>query len=201
MNNPDESELPPLVLMGDPRLSQPSAPVDPTEISTPAFQERLRVLKVGLKEHCANGIAAPQLGWFQRFLLMRDPSSKALVYWINPEVTTTTAEHHWAWEGCLSVPGFKAYIGRPAAVAVHGLDAQGTPLHREFRGWEAHLFQHEFDHLDGVLFPYRAGDPRHVVRVEEFAQRATWPKDWPAPGARDAEVRDFPEGEDAYFGE
>jgi hypothetical protein len=40
-----------------------------------------------------------------------------------------------------------------------------------------------------VLFPYRAADPRHVVRAEELARRDTWPPGWPAPGAKDAPIR------------
>ena len=191
--------LPPLVLIGDPRLAQPCAPVDPAEISTPDFQAKLRLLLLGLKHHCANGIAAPQLGWFQRFLLMRDPSTRSLVTWVNPVVSATSEERLWTWEGCLSVPGMMAYIGRPAAVTVTGLDGKGEPLSREFRNWEAHLYHHEHDHLDGLLFTHRAEDPNHLVRAEEFERRHAWPPDWPVSGGRNAPVREFPEGKNAYF--
>ena len=112
--------LPPLVLIGDPRLAQPCAPVDPAEIPTPDFQEKLRLLLLGLKHHRANGLAAPQLGWFHRFLLMRDPSTRSLVTWISPVVSATTGERLWSWEGCLSVPGMMAYIGRPGPASSKG---------------------------------------------------------------------------------
>ncbi len=182
--------LPALVVLGDPRLAQPSAPVKVRRIRTPAFQERLALLRVGLEHHGANGIAAPQLGWFERFFLMRDPSgSGALLYWINPQIVQASAEQVWYWEGCLSVPGYKAFMGRSAAIAVRGNNERGERVSREFTGWEAHLFQHEFDHLDGLLFPYRVADPRHVVRAEELERRHEWPPDWPAPGARDAPIR------------
>ena len=201
MTSPGEraEALPPLVLIGDPRLAQPCAPVDPAEIPTLGFQEKLRLLFLGLKHHRANGIAAPQLGWFQRFLLMRDPSTRSLVTWINPVVSATTEQRHWTWEGCLSVPGMRAYIGRPAAVTVTGLDGNGAPLSREFGSWEAHLYHHEHDHLDGLLFTHRTEDPNHLVRAEEFERRHAWPPDWPAAAAREAPAREFPEGEDAYF--
>ncbi len=191
--------LPALLLIGDPRLAQPCAPVDPAEIPTPNFQEKLRLLQFGLKHHRANGIAAPQLGWFQRFFLMRDPSTRSLVTWINPVISATTEKWLWTWEGCLSVPGMKAYIGRPAGVTVTGLDGCGATLSRELRGWEAHLYHHEHDHLDGLLFTHRAEDPNHLVSAEEFERRKTWPPDWPASGASNAPVREFPDGEDAYF--
>ncbi len=182
--------FPALVTMGDPRLSRPSEPVEPGRIATQDFQERLGILRGMLDAHGANGVAAPQAGWFERHFVMRDPGgSGKLLHWINPEIVAVSGEQVWYWEGCLSLPGLKAYVGRSAAIAVRGLDERGEPISREFTGWEAHLFQHEFDHLDGVLFPYRVADPRHIVTAEELEQREGWPEDWPAPGARDTPIR------------
>ena len=182
--------LPELVLLGNPRLAMPSVPVDPGAIRDDSFQWKLATLREALSGYGANGVAAPQLGWFERFFVMRDPSgSGALVHWINPVIEMSSEERVWYWEGCLSVPGYNAYIGRSAAVAVRGLNERGRPFSREFRGWEAHLFQHEFDHLDGMLFPYRVADPRHLVTAEELEWRKEWPADWPAAGGRDAPVR------------
>ena len=116
------TELPPLVTLGNPRLSQPSMPVAVNQIVNDDFQSRLRTLRLGLEHHGANGIAAPQLGWFERYLLMRDPSHGSdLIYWINPQLKVLSADLVWYWEGCLSVPGIKAYVGRPSAVSVAGL--------------------------------------------------------------------------------
>ena len=58
---------------------------------------------------------------------------------------------------------------------------------------------HEHDHLDGLLFTHRAEDLNHLVRAEEFERRHAWPPDWPVSGARNAPVREFPEGGNAYF--
>ncbi len=183
-------ELPEVLTLGHPQLAEPSVSVDLEDISTTLFQERLALLETGLKRHGANGIAAPQLGWFQRFFLMRDPSgSGALVYWINPELKILDPAPVWYWEGCLSVPGLKAYVGRPRAIKVDGYDRDGRPLSREFTDWEAHLYQHEHDHLDGILFPYRVADPRHMVTADELEQRDRWPDGWPVPGAREAPIR------------
>ena len=182
--------LPAIVTLGDPRLAQPSVAVDPARITTSEFQSRLALLEEALGAHGANGVAAPQLGWFDRHFVMRDPSDgETLLHWINPVIEMSGEERVWYWEGCLSVPGWKAFIGRPAAIAVRGLDRRGQPLAREFKGWEAHLFQHEFDHLDGLLFPYRVADPRHLVTAEALERREQWPDGWPAPGGRDAPIR------------
>jgi peptide deformylase len=179
--------------MGDARLAQPSAPVDPAVIGTPAFQARLETLHRAMVEYLGIGIAAPQIGWYERFFLMvleredeQGRPAPELQAWIDPELVSVSGERTWAWEGCLSVPGLRGWIRRPAAVAVRGYNERGERIAAEFRGWEARVFQHEYDHLDGMLFPYRALDPRHLVLTEELERRAAWPPDWPAPGARDA---------------
>ena len=183
-------ELPEVLTLGHPQLAQSSIAVDLEDINKVLFQERLALLERGLNHYGANGIAAPQLGWFQRFFLMRDPSgSGALVYWINPELEILDSALVWYWEGCLSVPGLKAYVGRPRAIKVDGYDRYGRPLSREFRDWEAHLYQHEHDHLDGILFPYRVADSRHMVTTDELKHRDRWPDDWPVAGAREAPIR------------
>ena len=183
-------ELPEVLTLGHPQLAQSSDAVDLEDINKVLFQERLALLERGLNHYGANGIAAPQLGWFQRFFLMRDPSgSGALVYWINPELEVLDSALVWYWEGCLSVPGLKAYVGRPRAIKVDGYDRYGRPLSREFRDWEAHLYQHEHDHLDGILFPYRVADSRHMVTTDELKHRDRWPDDWPVAGAREAPIR------------
>ena len=183
-------DLPPLVTMGDPRLARPSLPVARADIGSPAFQDRLGLLRKALTVHGANGVAAPQLGWFERAFVMRDPSGSGdVVTWVNPEIVTASEDLVWYWEGCLSVPGLKGYMGRSAAIAVAGYDEQGERVGREFTDWEAHLFQHEFDHLDGILFPYKVTDPRHVVSAEELERREEWPPGWPVAGAREAPIR------------
>ena len=184
--------LPELVTMGDPALSRPCGPVEVAEIGTPEFQERLAVLESCMVAYLGVGIAAPQIGWRARVFVMVEErldengeEAPRLLHWVNPEIVRLSEEHNWAWEGCLSVPGLRGWLRRPAAVGVRGLDARGQEVSREFSGWNARVFQHEFDHLEGMLFPYRAQDPRHIVTLEALDGREDWPQDWPAPGARD----------------
>ena len=183
--------LPPLVTLGNPQLAKPSALVPLKDIRKAAFQQRLETLLRAMVEYQGLGIAAPQIGWFERFFLMKllpagapEDAEPELLTWINPEIVASSPEHNWAWEGCLSVPGIRGWIRRPAAVAVKGYDARGQPVSREYTGWAARVFQHEYDHLDGMLFPYRAQDPRHLVSNAEMQKRDAWPEGWPAPHAR-----------------
>ena len=72
-------ELPEVLTLGHPKLAQPSVRVDLEDIKTDLFQERLALLERGLKHYGANGIAAPQLGWFERYffcLLYTSPSPR-----------------------------------------------------------------------------------------------------------------------------
>ena len=189
----EEALLPPLLTMGDAGLAQASPPVAEGLIRAPEFQERLHILQECMLAYMGIGIAAPQIGWFERVFLMveaadgeaEDDEELPLLTFINPEILSRSDELNWAWEGCLSVPGMRGWIERPAAVTVSGLDAAGEPLRREFTGWDARVFQHEFDHLEGMLFPYRTQDPRHLVSLDALAQRESWPDGWPAPGARE----------------
>jgi peptide deformylase len=133
--------LPPLVTLGNPRLAKPSAAVPVARIRTAEFRERLGLLHRAMVEYEGVGIAAPQIGWFERFFLMKlAPAEGAadaepeLLTWINPEIVSTSPEHNWAWEGCLSVPGLRGWIRRPAAVAVRGFNAAGERFSREYTG-------------------------------------------------------------------
>ena len=188
-------EIPPLVTMGDPRLAQRSAEVPVEEITSPAFQLRIETLVAAMHNYLGIGIAAPQIGWYERFFLTTvtakgedgNPQMQ-LQCWINPQVVSASDELSWAWEGCLSVPGLRGWVRRPAAVAVRGYNQRGEAVSREFTGWDARVFQHEYDHLDGMLYPYRLIDRRHLVTLEALERRSDWPADWPAAGARDAQM-------------
>ena len=183
-------EAPPLVQLGDPLLAQPAPALDDwTRLAEEDFQRRLESLQRALIVHRGVGIAAPQIGWRARVLLLfeNDAASEEIPCrtWIDPHLQVIDKTLCWAWEGCLSVPELRGWVARPKAVRVSGHDAQGRPQERTYRGWPARVFQHEFDHLEGLLFPYRVREGRHLVSAAAYAQRASWPADWPAAGARD----------------
>lgn len=106
------------------------------------------------------GLAAPQVG-VQKRLFVYDVGDgpKAMV---NPEIVESSGE--WVYEeGCLSVPGLSWEIVRPAAVHVRGYDLDGNELSIEADELAGRMFQHELDHLDGVLL---------VERLDEDQRRA-----------------------------
>ena len=103
------------------------------------------------------GLAAPQIGEALRAFCLdvsghpRATTSSGLVVMVNPAVVSRDGREV-VREGCMSLPDFTANVGRAAVVAVEGFSPRGEPLRVEAEGFEARAFQHEIDHLDGLLF-------------------------------------------------
>lgn len=89
---------------------------------------------------------------------------------VNPVLTPLSAERFDNYEGCLSVPNLRGVVSRFAELRVQALDRHGQPIDREVRGITAGTFQHEVDHLDGVLFLDRVQDTKTLTTWEEFAR-------------------------------
>lgn len=108
------------------------------------------------------GLAAPQIGISQRIIVVefgseddeRVPSKLYRV--VNPEIIKKSQTTVTGVEGCLSVPGLIGEVERYESIIVKGVDAQGKPLKIKAKGWLARIFQHEIDHIDGVLYTDRA---------------------------------------------
>ena len=81
---------------------------------------------------------------------------KKLFVLINPEITKTSEEKVLGVEGCLSIPGLIGEVERHEAIQVKALNRHGQPVKLKVDGWMARIFQHEIDHLNGVLFTDRA---------------------------------------------
>jgi peptide deformylase len=77
---------------------------------------------------------------------------------INPRLDVLTEETEVGWEGCLSVPGMRGLVPRATLIRYGGTLEDGSDLAREASGFHARVFQHEFDHLNGVLYPQRIKD-------------------------------------------
>jgi peptide deformylase len=122
------------------------------------------------------GLAANQVGILQRVITVeyaeepeaKDPETEpaegeappppepVLYMLINPEITRSSREKVAGIEACLSVPGFAGEVERHAEVVVKGFNPQGAPVRIKAKGWLARIFQHEIDHLDGILYVDRA---------------------------------------------
>lgn len=87
---------------------------------------------------------------------------------INPEIYWTSRETTKGLEGCLSIPGYLGEVERPDSIRVRGLDRHGRKFRRRFDDWDARIFQHEIDHLNGVLYIDKLTGPENIWTEEEF---------------------------------
>jgi peptide deformylase len=125
------------------------------------------------------GLAAPQIGVPLRIFVAdisvgRDPDG--LMVFVNPEFVERDGRQIEE-EGCLSVPGFNATVVRPSRVVIRGLDRAGKEHRREGSELLARAFQHEMDHLDGLLFVDRLrGIKRDLIvrRIKKLTRTGKW---------------------------
>ena len=141
-----------ILVVPDPRLKQVSKPVDKVD-------DELRALMDDMLEtmYAAPGIglAAVQVGVAKRVIVMdlaRPEEEKQPRYFVNPEILWASEETAPYEEGCLSVPEIYDAVERPARCRLKYLGYDGQPVEEEAEGLYAVCIQHEFDHLEGVLF-------------------------------------------------
>ena len=119
-----------------------------------------------MREAPGVGLAAPQIGLSDRIIVIEyyereedeenEDAPKKVWAVINPEIVKSSEETLLGVEGCLSIPGLVGEVERHAEVQVKGLNRHGKPMKIKAKGWLARIFQHEIDHLNGVLFTERA---------------------------------------------
>ena len=108
------------------------------------------------------GLAAPQVNMSSRVIVVEfgdeedEEAPKRLYTLVNPEIIRASTEKEMGIEGCLSIPEFIGEVERNSAVTIKAQNRRGQPVRIKAEGWLARIFQHEIDHLEGVLFIDRA---------------------------------------------
>ncbi|MDR0727063.1 MAG: peptide deformylase [Rickettsiales bacterium] len=130
---------------------------DPVIEITPEIVDTLNEMVKVMDKECGAGLAAPQVGVLQRFLVVTNPDEKQIFKMINPKFISKSSTTCVMEEGCLSVLGNNdlpvyANVTRPESVEVEWLDETGQLLRAQMSGYPARIVQHEMDHLDGILF-------------------------------------------------
>ena len=177
--------------MGHPVLAQIARPVaDPT---APEIRHLVNDMVETMMDANGAGLAAPQVHVPLRLVIFQAPGERTglsqedgglaqvekfdhtapLTCLINPEILVLDLEPEGGWEGCLSVPGLRGYVERPAHIRYRGFGLDGKLIERSARGFHARVVQHEVDHLDGRLYPSRMSDLSKLVfesELRHFAQ-------------------------------
>ena len=166
--------------MGHPVLLQNCEPV--TDPGAPEIRRLVADMMETMEDASGAGLAAPQVHVPLRLFVFRVseargqedaddvPIDNTVV--INPEVELLTDERVLRWEGCLSIPGLRAAVPRAPRVRYRGVDCDGNVVQREVSGFHAGVVQHEFDHLNGILYPMRMKDFSLFGFTEDLARAA-----------------------------
>jgi peptide deformylase len=126
------------------------------------------------------GLAAPQVGQSLRLAVIETladvdeegqeiEESRELFVIANPEIVWTSTAVVDGIEGCLSIPGYVGEVERHEEIRVRAQDRHGKKIKLRLQGWTARIFQHEIDHLNGVLYIDRLTDPENFWTEAEFA--------------------------------
>jgi peptide deformylase len=160
-----------IVTIGDPVLRERAREVAPEELRSPGVQELIDDLIETKRSANGAGLAANQVGERLRIAVAEVEGTNPrypykpeipLTVMVNPMIEPVDDERIEINEGCLSVPDLRGYLERHAAIRVRYLDRDGVEHTDVRRGLAAGTFQHEVDHLDGMLFVDRA-DPRTLA--------------------------------------
>ncbi len=162
--------------MGHPALRRRAARVaDPT---APAVAALVRDMIETMADAEGLGLAAPQVHVPARVVIFVAPGDgqedadedewSGLTVLVNPAVEPLGEDMEDGWEGCLSVPDLRGLVPRYTRVRFSGTTPSGETVEREAGGMLARVVQHEFDHLDGILYPQRMTDMSKLIFISEF---------------------------------
>ena len=168
-----------IIEIGHPTLREVATEVPVDEIKGIAVQEFIDSLIETKRAANGAGIAANQVDNTWRIFVVEVANNPRYPYkpeyplcvMINPEITYLTEDRFESFEGCLSIPNLRGVVHRCPVVKVSGYNREAEAVDFEVKGVSAATFQHEADHLNGVLFPDRIIDPRTFCTWGEFNQR------------------------------
>ncbi|RMG90548.1 MAG: peptide deformylase [Chloroflexi bacterium] len=134
-----------------------------------------------MREAHGVGLAAPQVNVPLRLAVIESlpkvdeegneiEDSRELFVIVNPEIVWKSRKMVDGIEGCLSIPGYLGEVSRHEAIRVRALDRHGKKISLRLQGWTARIFQHEIDHLDGVLYIDKLTAPENFWTEEAFAE-------------------------------
>jgi peptide deformylase len=151
---------------GDPVLKTRAAPVETFDDALAHLAEEMLTT---MREHEGVGLAANQVGRLRRILVAATEDEEYVI--VNPQIEEATDATENAVEGCLSIPDIQVEVERPTAVTLSGQDATGAALRIEASGLLARIFQHEIDHLNGVLILDRTDRESRKAAMREMRER------------------------------
>ncbi|NEQ30924.1 MAG: peptide deformylase [Leptolyngbya sp. SIO4C5] len=166
-----------IIQLGHPLLRQSARPV--TDIASDRRQQLIDRLIVTAQQAQGVGIAAPQVAHSDRLFIVashpnaRYPKAPTMppTAMINPEIVAHGEQQVKAWEGCLSLPGIRGQVPRYSEIEVVYWDRHGDRQRQVLTGFVARIFQHELDHLNGLVFLDRVESTADLMSEQVYQER------------------------------
>lgn len=153
-----------IVTLGNEILRQKAEPIE--EINEEIVQlANDMIARLDPKEGI--GLAGPQVGVMKRIFIVHIEGDEPRVF-INPTIIATSEDEVFYEEGCLSIPGVWADVKRPSVIQIQAWNEKGRRFRVEAKGIMARVIQHEYDHLEGVLFVDRLPDAKRAKLLNKY---------------------------------
>ncbi|MBQ3871672.1 MAG: peptide deformylase [Clostridia bacterium] len=136
---------------------------------TPRLKETMQDMLETMRDSYGVGIAGPQVGVMRRiFVAQPDPEDESRVFFmINPVMLEMSEEKELGVEGCLSVPDMIGDVERSVRIKMEATDLNGVRKVYDFEGFDARVMQHEYDHLDGILYTDKCSNLREAPEMDD----------------------------------
>jgi len=163
--------------LGNPILRQLAQPID--NVQDESIQKLIEALKAKAVAANGVGIAAPQVSQSCRLFIVasrpnpRYPNAPTMepTAMINPQIVAHSDEVVKGWEGCLSIPGIRGLVPRYQAIEVEYTNQQGKTQRQQLTDFVARIVQHEYDHLNGLVFLDRVESTQDLITEQEYKRR------------------------------
>lgn len=171
------TELLQIIQLGHPLLRTPAQKVE--NIQEWRIQKLIDDLITTVANANGVGIAAPQVACCDRlFIVASRPNPRypnapemAPTAMLNPKIIACSTEVVKGWEGCLSIPGIRGLVPRYQAIEIEYSDRNGKLCKQELTDFVARIFQHELDHLDGIVFVDRLETTHELITEQEYQKQ------------------------------
>ena len=171
------AEILQIIQLGDPVLRSPAQLID--NIRNERIQKLIDDLIATVEQANGVGIAAPQVAESDRLIIVasrpnpRYPNAPVMepTAMINPKILAHSTEMVKGWEGCLSIPGIRGSVPRYQEIEIEYTDRDGKLQKQGLTDFVARIFQHEYDHLDGIMFLDRLESTQDIVTEQESQKR------------------------------
>ncbi len=160
---------------GNPVLRKKAKRVPVADIKKGKYDQLIADMFATIRAKDGAGVAAPQINKSIQLTVIEIPAVRGTALEptvvFNPRITRYSRKKVNGWEGCLSFPELRGKVPRPVNIDVEYINKNGEKVKETHKGFHARVFQHEIDHLNGILFTDRMKDMSTLMTLEEFEKR------------------------------